>query len=87
MKRLNRTFTGTSLLVVSFILLLAVAACSSSLTSETIEADLQPDPATLVLQDLNENGAPDPGEPFSVRADLYTPGTNTKIGDFVCEAF
>ena len=43
------------------------------------------DPATLALQDLNGNGSPDPGEPFSIRAILYTPGSNTKIGDFVCE--
>lgn len=52
---------------------------------ETIEADLQPDPTTLAHQDLNGNEGVDPGEPFSVRASLYEPGSNTKIGDFVCE--
>ncbi len=75
-------------IVTSFALLLTLAACSggaSPPTLETIEVDVQADPATLALQDLNGNGAPDPGEPFSIRAILYTPGTNTKIGDFVCE--
>ncbi len=86
MKRF-KVFPGTFLAVASLVLLLALAACSggSSLTSETIEVDLQPDPATLALQDLNGNGSPDAGEPFSIRAIIYEPGTNTRIGDFVCE--
>ena len=87
MKRF-KVFPGTFMAVASLVLLLALAACSggaSSVTLETIEVDLQPDPATLALQDLNGNGTPDPGEPFSIRAIIYTPGTNTKIGDFVCE--
>ena len=87
MKRFS-TFPRSSIVVVSLVLMLALAACAgegNDLVSETIEADLQPDPATLALQDLNGNGSPDPGEPFSIRAILYTPGSNTKIGDFVCE--
>ena len=87
MKRF-KVFPGTFMAVASLALLLALAACSggaSSPTLETIEVDVQADPATLALQDLNGNGSPDPGEPFSIRAILYTPGTNTKIGDFVCE--
>ncbi len=87
MKRF-KVFPGTFMAVASLVLLLALAACSggaSSPTLETFEVDVQADPATLALQDLNGNGSPDPGEPFSIRAILYTPGTNTKIGDFVCE--
>lgn len=52
---------------------------------ETIEADLQPDLTTMAHQDLNGNEGIDPGEPFSIRASLYEPGSNTKIGDFVCQ--
>ena len=92
------TTRGITLLAGTFVLLLLIVACTGNQGPagpaglpgplpklETIEVDLQPDPATLVHQDLNGNKEFDPGEPFSIRAALYTPGTNTKVGDFVCD--
>lgn len=90
--RLAKSLPLIPALMAAFLAVLVLAACTGEQgpagplpVVQTIEADLQPDPTTLVHQDLNGNKEIDPGEPFSVRAVLYTPGTNTKIGDFICD--
>ena len=49
-----------------------------------IVVDLQPDPTTLIVVDTNGDGAPSTGEFFSITGDIYEPGTDNDIGDFIC---
>ena len=61
----------------------AVLADDGDLTLDIV-VDLQPDPTTLIVSDTNGDGAPTTGEFFSITGNIYEPGTDTDIGDFIC---
>ena len=61
-----------------------LASEGDAMDATTIVVDLQPDPATLTLVDSNGDGAPSANEFFVITGNLYEPGTDTDIGDFIC---
>ena len=72
------------LVAVAILLTSTQAVFADEADSMTIVVDLQPDPTTLIVSDTNGDGAPSAGEFFVVTGDIYEPGTDNDIGDFIC---